>query len=411
MIGNWSVLRTFNRDIKLLLGTWGAMSFGYFGIQGVLLNLYLLRLGYGIEFIGLLIASGQMLWAVVALPAGAVGKKIGLQKAIALAHSLVAVAVVLLLLVEWLPKPLWTPWIFSCWLILWVGAALNTVNATPYMMMLAGPSERRHAFAAQSATIALMGFAGGTVAGLLPGLFALLLGTSLDGPAPYRASLWVAPIFYLVAVLLIAQAKPLQLEPETKRQSGTVAPMGLFILLGVIVFLQTAGEGGARAFFNIYLDTDLNVATAQIGAAMGFAQLLPVAASMATPWLLDKWGTERTLMITGLTLCLTLVVMGMVPHWLVAAICFSAIISLASISGTSRSLFSQELVAQRWRTTSSAILTIGLASGWAVMAAIGGPVVERVGFSGFFFVNAGLAFLSALILLGYIRRQGKRETA
>lgn len=211
-------------------------------------------------------------------------------------------------------------------------------------------------------------------------------------------------------MLLIARASPLKLEEETTHQTRPAAPLGLFVLLGVIVFLQTAGEGGARAFFNVYLDTDLNVATAQIGAAMGFAQLLPVAASMVTPFLLERWGTEKTLMITGLTLCLILVVMGLVPHWLVAAICFSAIISLSSIGGTSRNLFSQELVVQRWRTTSSAILTIGLASGWAVMSAMGGPVVERVGFRGFFFVNAGLAFLSVMVLLGYMRRQRKVAT-
>lgn len=410
MIGNWSVIRTFNRDVKLLLGAWGAMYFGYFGIQGVLLNLYLLRLGYGIEFIGLLIASGQMTWAIVALPASAVGKRIGLQKAIVLAYSLVTVSVVLLLLVELLPKPLWTPWIFGCWLILWVGAALNTVNNAPYMMLLTREGERRHAFAAQAATMALTGFAGGAVAGLLPGLFVLLFGGSLDDPAPYRAALWVAPVFYLLAALLISRASPLKLEKQTAHQTNAAAPLGLFIFLGVFVFLQTAGEGGARAFFNIYLDTDLNVATAQIGAAMGFAQLLPVAASMLTPYLLDKWGTERTLMIAGFSLCLTLVVMGMFPHWLVAAICFSATVSLASISLTSRNLFSQELVEQRWRTTTSAILTIGLASAWAAMSAIGGPVVERIGFRGFFFVNAGLAFLSAMTLLGYMRRQRRVTT-
>ena len=131
---------------------------------------------------------------------------------------------------------------------------------------------------------------------------------------------------------------------------------------------------------------------------------------MVTPYLLDKWGTERTLTTAGLISCLTLVVMGMVPHWLVAAICFSAIVSLASISLTSRNLFSQELVEQRWRTTTSAILTIGLASAWAVMSAIGGPVVERMGCRGCFFVNAGLAFLSAMTLLGYMRRQRKVAT-
>jgi hypothetical protein len=57
----WRVVRGFNRDIWLVLVTWALVAFAYFGIQGVLLNLYLLRLGYGPKFIGLLIGSGQLL--------------------------------------------------------------------------------------------------------------------------------------------------------------------------------------------------------------------------------------------------------------------------------------------------------------------------------------------------------------
>ena len=47
-------IRLFNRDVHLSLFTWGMVAFGFFGIQAVLMNLYILRLGYEPEFIGLL---------------------------------------------------------------------------------------------------------------------------------------------------------------------------------------------------------------------------------------------------------------------------------------------------------------------------------------------------------------------
>ena len=66
MFGGWRILFSFNRNIWLYLLAWGLVAFGYMGVQGVLLNLYLLRLGYEVEFIGLLIASGQLVWAAAA---------------------------------------------------------------------------------------------------------------------------------------------------------------------------------------------------------------------------------------------------------------------------------------------------------------------------------------------------------
>ena len=71
-------LRLFNRNVRLYLivsfvlglTVWG-------GIYSVLLNLYLLRLGYDPEFVGLISASGYLGFAVFCLPAGALGGRWG----------------------------------------------------------------------------------------------------------------------------------------------------------------------------------------------------------------------------------------------------------------------------------------------------------------------------------------------
>src|SRR6266704_2374936 len=108
----WFIVRGFNSSVRLWLLTWALAAFGYFGLQGVLLNLYLLRLGFGPEFIGLLLGSGQLMWAIAA---GAVGRRIGLRTALLSGFVLLGVAFGLLLLVEALPRALWVPWLFGCW--------------------------------------------------------------------------------------------------------------------------------------------------------------------------------------------------------------------------------------------------------------------------------------------------------
>jgi predicted MFS family arabinose efflux permease len=83
-------------------------------------------------------------------------------------------------------------------------------------------------------------------------------------------------------------------------------------------------------------------------------------------------------------------------------------LSLATINATGRSVFSQEIVRPRWRTTTSAIVTIGLAAGWSLSAAVGGYVVNFVGYSGLFYAGAGLLFAAAAMLLGYWRWKTRR---
>ena len=51
-------MRLFSRSTWLYLVSSAAIGFGYMGIAGVLLNLYLVRLGYGPEFAGLIFATG-----------------------------------------------------------------------------------------------------------------------------------------------------------------------------------------------------------------------------------------------------------------------------------------------------------------------------------------------------------------
>ncbi len=151
------------------------------------------------------------------------------------------------------------------------------------------------------------------------------------------------------------------------------------------------------------MDTDLAVNIVTIGTVMGLAQLLPVLVAVITPQLMQRFGTERTLAGAGAALSVALMVLALVPNWIVAGLGFSAVVSIAALGGTARNIFSQELVPLQWRTISSAILTIGLALGWAIMAALGGPLVEAVGFRGFFLVSAVLALLSVVVILGHRR--------
>jgi len=61
-----------SRNARLYLASAALMGFTIFGgIYSLLMNLYLLRLGYGLEFIGVVNAAALLGWAVACLPARA----------------------------------------------------------------------------------------------------------------------------------------------------------------------------------------------------------------------------------------------------------------------------------------------------------------------------------------------------
>jgi MFS family permease len=410
MLSDWRVLFTFNRNIRLFLAGWALIAFAYFGIQGVLLNLYLLRLGFDTQFIGSLIASGQIVWALTALPAGAIGRRFGLRTALMAGSTISMLAIGLLLTVGWFPRELWSAWLYFTWMVTWFGAALLTVNSVPFLLHVSPAEERNHAFVAQGAVIALFGFIGSLVAGFLPGLFSSWLGASLDQSAPYWYPLWLVPLAHLVCIAVWASADPV----NPTRASGVVetapAPLGLFILLGIVVFLQTAGEGSVRAFFNVYLDKALLMPTAQIGLIFGVGQLLPVFMSLIAPNLLARLGAPRVLALTSVGAGLVSLPLALFQHWIPATFGFVGLMSMLAINAPSRNIFSQEIVPPHWRTTTSAINTVGIGLGWASTALVGGYLIPRIGFSGLFWIGTVLAFVAAILLWGYIR-SGPRHAA
>ena len=408
----WSPPRAYNRGLVLYLVAWGLMGFGYFGIQGVIFNLYLLRLGFGPEFIGLLTGVGQLIWALSALPAAALGRRFGVRGTLIAGIALSGVANGLALLVESFPRPYWAAWLFACWALLWASSALNSVNNIPYALGAFDPSIRNQIFPLQSAVMALMALLGSIVAGAGPGIIAGWTGATLADAAPYRAMLWLVPALHATSSLLFARASPAApVARLTEATVGAARPTALLALLGVIVFLQTAGEGAVRAFFNVYLDADLGVAPQTIGAIMGGAQLLPIAAALATPRLLARWGTPGTLGFGSLGVLLALVPLIAVPGLGVAAGGFAVVLAMAAVNNPARNIFSQEIVGAPWRTTGAAVLTIGMALGWASSAAAGGFIIATVGFDGLFSLSAALAALAALLALGYRRTRPAPVTA
>jgi MFS family permease len=186
----WHTLASLRRDTRFFLAATALYAVGFPGISTVLLGLYILRLGFGLPFLGVMIGSGQLACVLLALPAGWIGRRFGLRRTLFIGLVGTALSAGLLLSVEAAPRALWGSWLIGCWIVLYIPATPYLVNCVPYLMDLAEPGKRSLAFSLMQSLQGFGAFTGSLLAGWMVNLFNSWPGISTEPAAPYRYALF-----------------------------------------------------------------------------------------------------------------------------------------------------------------------------------------------------------------------------
>jgi hypothetical protein len=400
----WQAIRSFSPSLRRLLLSMSLILFTAFGLQPVLQNLYLLRLGFDVQFIGLLAGVGQVVWAAAAIPSGLLGNRIGLRNSLLLGCALFGLGLALFLLVGSVPVSQWRVWLMTSQVISWLGVALITVNLAPYLMTVTGERERRYAFAVSAASAPTMAFIGSLIGGALPELLVNRFGFSLDQPDPYRLALWPGVILAGGAIAILFSADPAYVtRQDNKDRSVTQSPLALLAFIGLLAFLSSLGDGALRTFFTVYLDSRLGMAPSAIGSVLGLAQLLPIGAALAVPLLISRLGTGYALMVSMAGVAIFLAGLAAANLVWIVMMMYMATVAIQTITNTTRGIFGQEIFSARWRTSSQSISVVGGALGWAIAGIGGGALIQASGFTMLYLACALAALLAAGLLYGYLR--------
>ena len=394
-------LRHFGRDVRLYLITGALMGLCWMGIYGVLFNLYLLRLGYDLAFVGLINAAIALAYAIFSLPAGALGARWSVRRTMILGYSLVVMGLVLPPLAQLIPANLRTSWLLFTYCFGVAGSSLYMVNGSVFLMGATHQSERSHAFSVQAALSPLAAFFGSIIGGFLPGVFAAVLGASLDDARPYGIALLTAG-----ALLSLGLPMLLATKESVPAQTGHSAPVvgrarrGALLLIGallVIQFLQATGESTARTFFVVYLDNGLNVATHIIGLLAAFGQLAAVPMALVTPLLMTRWRNGPIIVRASIGVACSLLPMALIPHVGAASIGYVGVMVGVSLWRTPSTMYRLEIVSVRWRALMSGASNMAMGASYAVMGLGGAHIAENVGYGSVFLAGAILTALGTLL--------------
>jgi predicted MFS family arabinose efflux permease len=399
-----NTLSLFSRNVRLFLTATAINGFAFFGIYNLLLNLYLLRLGYGPQFIGLVNAVGPLAFGIGSIPAGIISQRWGSRRTLIASYSIVLVTFTLLPYAEFVGAAWQQLWIATNYALAWLAATLFAVNTAPFLMASTTNSERNHAFAVHAAIGPVAGFLGNLVGGVLPGLFAGALALSLETPSAYRLSLWFAASLYLVAVWAMYRAhEAYAAHAKTHVVSFAPPPYAIIFLLAAVGFLRTGGEWVMRVFFNVYMDTALQAPVALIGGVSALSQLMGLAALLA-PMVMLRWDKFHLSLFGMVIMTCSFLPLLLIGNVYAVAISYMVLIAAFALTMPAFSVLNQESVDVQWRTRLSGATNMAFGAGISAVAIGGGYVLTYFDFRALFAAAAGLLLAAALLFWAAFNR-------
>ena len=406
-------LRLFNRNVQLYLGSIALLGFAFYGIYTTLLNLYLVRLGYGPRFIGLVNATALFAIAIFGLPAGILGRRWGVRRMMIVGLLGSALGLGLLPLVELTPARWHAGWLLGTAFFGFSSGALYIVNGNPLLTGTTTSQERDHAFSIRAALSPLFAFVGSLLAGLMPTFFSAVLSIDADATAAFQIPLIIGALLYIPGAIALLRMRGVDNErlfgeqPAVKSQEPqkrSRLSVGLIAVMAVVAIFQEAGDGAGRTFFNLYLDTELGTSTALIGVLTAIGQLLGAVAALSIPLFTARLGTYRTFVVGALGMAAGLLLIAFIPHWTAAGLGFIILLALSSVTRPTGTLYSMELVKPTWRAAMSGALIMAVGISWTIMALGGGVIIASAGYRSLYITGAVLTTIGALLFWFYFRR-------
>ncbi len=396
--------RQFHRDVQLLLLATAILAISFFGIQALLKILYILRLGYGPEYVGLFNASGALGYMTMSLPSGWLGERWGNSRTMVLGALVTVVGMAMLPLTETLPLWARDAWPIASQILGAGGYALFSINFVPALMALTTPETRTSAYAMSSTLRSLGTLVGTTSGGLLPGLLAGFLGVGLDAASPYRLGLWVGPVIALLAVLPLLRTREAGIvqNVEEAKTGGSfpMAPVGLIILF---VILGQAANASCQSFCSAYMDAELGLSPATIGLIAGAGQFAAIFAPMFLPRLTRRRGNGWALLVITLGSATSLLPLILLRTGAGAALGRFGTLALGAMWMPMLQVYQMETIPARWRSLAYGAVSTAMGMSFALMSYTGGYVASAWGYTALFSLGFTLS-ISAAALMHFLVR-------
>lgn len=262
------------------------------GAIGVLLNLYILALGFSEDFAGTVMSVKLFVTGIVCIPAGFLCSRWGVSRTMTAASAALGLGLLTVSMTA-------SPWLLLAGAVL-IGSAMaiKAVSVPIFLVENSSPRTRQNIF---SLNFSLM-------------MFANMAGTALSG---YLPELWrssqagLAGTLGVYGLLALASVFPLAFIAPQKGKSPAPSGRGLLELSAILhnknlVRLLVShsligfGAGFIVPLFNIFMSNKLGASSGQIGVIMSVGQVATALGGLLVPLVVSRLGQVATVVVLRL---------------------------------------------------------------------------------------------------------------
>lgn len=363
----------------------------------LLLNLYLLEVGFSKENVALFNSINFLGSGIMAIPLAYFLENVP--------RKLPFIGAALVIFLAYIGICFSQNFILLAGLAFLGGASSSILNVLvlPFLTENSLPEERVHLFSLFSAQGWASSMLGSLIGGFLPSFVSRVL-YPLDSPWSYRGSILFALFISFLSILFLffikekerSRGGPKDLETGSPINNQVKGAMPKFLLVELIIFM---GAGLFMPFMNIYFSTVLKVGSGEIGVVFTIASGIALAGTMLSPLLAEKMGkVKATFLCQALSIPL-LVGLGLVFNFYAASLLYIFRLALMNMSNPLLDSLGMEIVPPRRRATFAGMMRTTQPLAWAAMGPIAGFIMERFGFSPLFFGASALYLISSFSLL------------
>jgi MFS family permease len=366
------------------------------GAIGVLLNLYILALGFSEDFAGTVMSAKLLATGIVCLPAGLLCSRWGVSRTLIAGSAALGLGILLVSLTA-------SPWLLLAGAVL-IGSALavKTVCVPLFLVENSSPRTRQNLFSLNFSLMMLANMAGTALSGFLPEMWT-------DTQAGLAGTLGFYGLLALISVLpLVLIASNKRVIPASRRQSILDFPLILkdknLVRLLITHSLIGFGAGFIIPLFNIFMSKKLGASPGQIGVIMSIGQISTALGGLLVPLVVNRLGQVTAIVVLRLASIPFLILIANINNLYGLGAAYFIRTTLMNMTNPAESSFTMELAGEK-RVAMSSLLSSMNTITRAISVLASGWIMTRYSYGVPYYLTCVLYAITTVLFLVWFRPQ------
>lgn len=407
MIRNYiQALKNFSANARMYLA-FNFLTSLYVGMASVIFNLYIIKLGYNEQFLGLIISATMIATGLFAFPAAQVCDRIGSKKSLLLSGILSTIVLYLLYVLTS------QEWLLMLSLLSGIFSTVPTIIAAPFMVENSTAEDRIYLFSVNFALFVVATVLGMAIGGYLPQIWTSVFGVDGGNITSYRYTLYaslVVAIVSIVPLMFLKEKKKVCVEsPKFGTMVKELAASATVKRLVTISCLIGLGAGLIVPFFNVYFNKMLSATPGQIGLIFALAQASMAVGAIAVPYMVSRIGKVKTVSLTYMLSIPFLIVLAVSTNLYIAGAAYILRMLFMNMSVPIANSFSMEIVHSEEMASVSSLTSMGSYISIAVSSYIAGVLMSYGSYLLPYMATCLLYLAAATLYFKFFRKYEERH--